>query len=476
MDWRRLSIFALAGVLCIGAVSCGKKETEQMQEQSQQQIKDEIKPASKQAYEECQDAIDYFCSMMEVKKQQLNLIFNFRTHNGAYSYDIGVDGKQDLTGTYIFFKDWDKTTENSKEETWSIARKVTEAEKKERNLEKELGYQCNKNLYEELSSEEPEADPEAVKLSIDESTVKKYDEKRLGTGDIWECWSGFIDQTDHFAVSYYGDTSGWKTGQFNGKKWEIEQHAVFGDGEYYHYDAGAGLLWYFDGKRLMAGDENGKTLYDFTMSEWYKKNHLEKDPTDKYNIVPLTREKAIFNCNLESKEKRASYVVDLKTMKIERSFDVAMYGSYYDGIFYNFDNDKNILEMIDVETGETKEKLDYSAISEGIPESIHYRSYNEEMQELDYLEYWKGDEPIRYCVNENTGEVYFSYFNGVFHYNKETKKLEKFVDSKNQKLFPDMHGEFQVGSDGKIYMLGFLGGGDDEGPIDFLYMTLKEKD
>lgn len=65
-------------------------------------------PASKQAYEECQDAIDYFCSMMEVKKQQLNLIFNFRTHNGAYSYDIGVDGKQDLTGTYIFFKDWDK--------------------------------------------------------------------------------------------------------------------------------------------------------------------------------------------------------------------------------------------------------------------------------------------------------------------------------------------------------------------------------
>ena len=100
MDWRRLSIFALAGVLCIGAVSCGKKETEQTQEQ----IKDEIKPASKQAYEECQDAIDYFCSMMEVKKQQLNLIFNFRTHNGAYSYDIGVDGKQDLTGTYIFFK------------------------------------------------------------------------------------------------------------------------------------------------------------------------------------------------------------------------------------------------------------------------------------------------------------------------------------------------------------------------------------
>ena len=42
MDWRRLSIFALAGVLCIGAVSCGKKETEQTQEQSQQQIKDEI--------------------------------------------------------------------------------------------------------------------------------------------------------------------------------------------------------------------------------------------------------------------------------------------------------------------------------------------------------------------------------------------------------------------------------------------------
>ena len=32
------------------------------------------------------------------------------------------------------------------------------------------------------------------------------------------------------------------------------------------------------------------------------------------------------------------------------------------------------------------------------------------------------------------------------------------------------------GTDYKIYMLGFLGGGDDEGPIDFLYMTPKEND
>ena len=475
MDWRRLAVLALVGALSIAAVSCGKKGTEPTQEQSQQ-IKDEIKPVSKQAYEECPDAIDYFCSVMEVKKQQLNLIFNFKTPHGAYSYDIGVDGKQDVTGSYIFFTDIYKETEDSEEETWSIAKKVTEAEKKERNLEKELGFRCNKNLYEKLNFEEPEEDPEAVKLSIDESTVKKYDEKRLDTDAIWECWNGYIDQTDHFAVSYYGDTSGWKTGQFDGKKWKMQQHTVFGDGEYYGYGAEAGLLWGFDGKRLMAGDKNGKTLYDFTISEWLKKNHLEQDATDKYTIERLTQKKVIFNRNLESKKRIASYVVDLKTLKVERSFDRELCGCYYEGIFYRFDSDKNILELINLETGETKEKVDYSAISEGIPESIPYRSYNEEMQELDYIEYWKGDEPIRYCVNENTGEVYFSYFNGVFHYNRETKALEKIVDSKNQKLFPDMHGEIQVGSDGKIYMLGFLGGGDDEGPVDFLYMTPEEKE
>lgn len=126
-----------------------------------------------------------------------------------------------------------------------------------------------------------------------------------------------------------------------------------------------------------------KTLYDFTMSEWYKKNHLEQDATDKYTIQLLTQEKVIFNRNQESKKKIASYVVDLKILKVERSFDRELCGCYYDGIFYHFDSNKNILELIDLETGETKEKVDYSTISEGIPESIQYRSYNEEMKGLD---------------------------------------------------------------------------------------------
>lgn len=131
---------------------------------------------------------------------------------------------------------------------------------------------------------------------------------------------------------------------------------------------------------------------------------------------------------------------------------------------------------MDLKTGETKEKVDYSAILEGVVETGIYLNYNEEMQGFVEADDNMGDESIRYCVNPNTGEVYFSYFNGVFHYNRETKVLEKIVDSKNQKLFPDMHGEIQVGSDGKIYMLGFLGGGDDEGPVDFLYMTPEEKE
>lgn len=82
--------------------------------------------------------------------------------------------------------------------------------------------------------------------------------------------------------------------------------------------------------------------------------------------------------------------------------------------------------------------------------------------------------PVRYCVNRNNGEVYFSYFSGVYRYNREEKKLEQIVDGEKQKLFKDMFGSIAVGVDGKIYMLGFIGGGDDEGPIDFLYMTPKE--
>ena len=475
MDWRRLAVFVLAGTLGITAVSCGKKETKPMQEQSHQNT-DEIKPASKQAYEECPEAIDYFCKTMGVKKQELNLIFNFKSMYGNYSYDVGVTGKPELTGTYIF-TDTYAYTEDPVGERWYIAKKVTAREKKERNLEEKLGDWCNDYLYEEICPEETEKDSAAVKLSIDESTVKKYKEKRFGTDAIWECWSGEIDKNDRFSVSYYGDTSGWKTGYFDGKKWKIQQHVAVGDEQYYHYDTAAGLLWNFDGKRLTVGDQTGKTVYNFTMSEWRKKNELEEDPAcDRCNIMPLTKTKAVFHCNLSEKDKVMSYIVDLRTLKVEKSFDRALYGSYYGGDFYNFDINKKTLEIVDLRTGETKEKVDYSAILEGVVETGIYLNYNEEMQGFVEADDNMGDESIRYCVNPNTGEVYFSYFNGVFHYNQETKKLEKIVDSKNLKLFPEMCGTMEVGADGKIYMLGFLGGGDDEGPIDFLYMTPEEKE
>lgn len=252
----------------------------------------------------------------------------------------------------------------------------------------------------------------------------------------------------------------------------MKQHAAFGDEEYYHYAAGAGLLWNFDGKRLIAGDQTGKTIYDFTMAEWYKANHLKEErKVEGYNIVPLTKKKAIFNLNLYDQDRVMSYIVDLKTKKAEKSFHQALYGCYYDGDFYHFDTNKNTLEIIDLKTGETKEKLDYSSISEGAPESITYLNYDGEMQGFVEVEESKGEETISYCVNPNTGEVYLSYFNGVYHYNKEKKTLEKIVEAKDLKYFPDMFGNIEVGADGRIYMLGFIGGGDDEGPNDFLYMT-----
>lgn len=404
MYGRRLWSVMLAGALCVTAVSCGKTGTEQSKKKDETAVSDEMKSTSRQAYEEGSEAIDFFCETMGVEKEALNLIFNFKSVTGDYCYDIGVPEKPELTGTYIF-TDGYANTENPYGERWLLAKKVTAKEKEERNLEKELGYACNDDLYEEVCTEK-EKDPDAVQLSIDESTVKKYNEKRLGTDSIWECWNGYIDKEDHFAVSYYGDTSGWKTGYFDGKNWKMKQHAAFGDEEYYHYAAGAGLLWNFDGKRLIAGDQTGKTRYDFTMAEWDKANHLEEErKVEGYNIVPLTKKKAIFNLNLYDQDRVMSYIVDLKTRKAEKSFHQALYGCYYDGDFYHFDTNKNTLEIIDLKTGETKEKLDYSAISEGAPESITYLNYDGEMQGFVEVEESKGEETISYCVNPNTGEV-----------------------------------------------------------------------
>ena len=53
-----------------------------------------------------------------------------------------------------------------------------------------------------------------------EQSQQIKDEIKPASKQAYEECPDAIDNTDHFAVSYYGDTSGWKTGQFDGKKME----------------------------------------------------------------------------------------------------------------------------------------------------------------------------------------------------------------------------------------------------------------
>ncbi len=69
------------------------------------------------------------------------------------------------------------------------------------------------------------------------------------------------------------------------------------------------------------------------------------------------------------------------------------------------------------------------------------------------------------------GNVYFSYCSGVYRWNQEKNTLEKILDGSTCRYFSDMYGNFAVGKEESIYMLGYLGGGDDETASDFLYFT-----
>lgn len=469
---------ALAITACVGKpmASDSNATVDEEVNDSQEKRAAEIEEKSRTAYLRNPDAIDLFCKVMKVEKKDLTLIYNFNTEENLTCYDIGVKGKPDLAGTYIFTE----YIEKDDQVTRGIAKKVTSKEKEERNLKEKLGEkQCNAKLYEFIYHSDEAEDmgkDSAELLPIDTSHVKEYKEERFGTGDIWECWNGYINEDDNFAVSYYGDVSGWTSGVFQNKKWTTRINSAIGDETEYHYFTDYDMLWNFDSdtQRLQVGDKNGKEICDIQLEKWCEENDMPKGIVKE--VTALSKEQAIFSClpDYRKENEYKAFIVDLKSGKSKKSYDRKLGGINVNGLLYMFYSYTNVLEVVDLETGESVETVDYSSITDSTDDSIEYVIYSDEMGAFCEVENGKGDYPVRHCVNRNNGEVYFSYFSGVYRYNREEKKLEQIVDGEKQKLFKDMFGSIAVGADGKIYMLGFIGGGDDEGPIDFLYMTPKE--
>lgn len=137
-----------------------------------------------------------------------------------------------------------------------------------------------------------------------------------------------------------------------------------------------------------------------------------------------------------------------------------------------------LCKITDWKTGEVRECLDLSPVIEEGKAEKNYFTYSKEEGELYTLEGQLGESfvssgnySIKLSVYKDT--LYICYYSGVYRYNSEKKVLEKILDGKKQPNFQKMYGNFDVGRDEKIYMLGFLGGGDDEGANDFLYLSKK---
>lgn len=475
-------LIALLSVLCFTA--CGKKETKK-------EVKKEVtgQTEKEKTVSDVSDGHTYllerFCEVMDVEKKDLGLTFNYE-NEGNVSYDITVKGREDLAGTYVFvqYDNWLR-----------IARKITNQEKQERKLVEVMGYDdAHRMLYEVLyDSEEAEVKEHINKrgtartLPIDSSRVKKYKEEKLGTGDIWECWNGYINNDNHFMVSYYGDTSSWTQGVFQNGKWITKQLPVPGGGYEYYYCSTfeSDTLWYFNPykQKLKVSNKNAQIICDIKLSKWCEKNGVGSVD----DVIKLPNGKAIFNClpdkwegedyrahfvRWETEDNAKAFLVDLKTRKVVKKFDRSIHGNYSAGKIYYFNNSANLMEIINPETGETEELLDLSNVYNAGGYGVKYMAYNDVMNCIEHIDFAKCDYPVKCSIND--GEVYFSYYSGVYYYNKKEQKLEQIVDGTKQELFREMQGSIAVDKDGEhIYMLGFIGGGDDEGPNDFLCMTKK---
>lgn len=442
----------------------------------------EIREEYREAYEKDPEGIDFFCEYMEVEKDKLTLYHNFTDENGISCFDIGVDKMPEKTGTYMMYQYME---ESDAKEYWRLMRGVSDKELDDCGIH--VPYSNDDlSIYEVIYDEIWERGLDGlspVKPEIDASGVKEYTETLLGTGPIWEAYSGYVNAEGDFCVSYVGDVSdGWRQGVFQDGKWKTWQMPALEDEgpDYYFFAGNDNRIWYYDSLSktlLRLYGKKGKMLGEIDVSAWMRENGLvTKGIVD---VVAVTDREAIFNFTDQEGRDRG-FLVDVTTGESEKEYASSIRGACYgDYVYEYFGSGNDILKIVNWKTGECTGCLDLSEIRREYSRGGYYVGYlnvmDKGLRELTNDEIpgiGNGREPIRYCVYED--HLYFSFFSGVYRYDPEENKLEKLVDGSKLPKFREMYGNFAVGREESIYLLGFLGGGDDEGATDFLYLTKKK--
>lgn len=479
--------FIAAAMLILTACGVSEKETGK-QEADTEGTAGEIRPEYVDAYEWDMRGIDFFCEVMGVQKDQITLNHNFTDTVGLSCFDIGIEGNPDQSGTYIM--QW--YTDSEEMEHKVINRQLSHKELDDRGIHVPFSSHA-RQVYEIIYDSAWEKEREGIDLvkpPIDDSFVQSYKETRLGTDPIWESYSGYIDSDGYYRVSYIGDVSdGWRQGIFKKGKWKTWQMPPIEDEgpDYYYFGGSDDRIWYYNyisdyymsrvtDTVLKVYNEKAKKIAEINTTEWVEKNGMKNKNT--VEVTALSGTMAIFRFkDMEDNDK--CFLVDAATGEIKREYDRPLSGQCYGDYLYEYSgNGTDILKIINWKTGEITECLDLSGIRgeyEKAGNFIAYNTYiNEGFSQLyndEIPDIEAGRQPIRSCVYDGT--LYLSYFSGVYRYNQKEKKLEKILNGEDHPEFQKMYGDFDVGTDERIYMLGFLGGGDDEGACDFLYLKKK---
>lgn len=433
-------------------------------------------------YEKYANEIDFFCEAMKVPKDQLILYDGFTDTNGNHCLDIGIQGDPEKSGTYVigWFLDYPEEIERR-----SILKVVSDQELDDNGVHLSFSnkpFDVCKLVYTSSWKEKLQGmeDLVPVKPEIDDSFVKKYKETLLGTGSIWECYNGFIDVKGNYCVSYVGDVSdGWVKGVFDGKNWKRFRIPELQDegADYNFFSGNLDGIWYYDyytEKILRGYAADGKKKVELDVSQWVKDQALPVKGSVEIHI--LNSKKAIFSY-YDDGDARHSVLVRLPEGTIERKYAAPFSGiSQGDTLYEYLGPGMELCKITDWKTGEVRECLDLSPVIEEGKAEKNYFTYSKETGELSTLENQLGESyvslgnySIKLSVYKDT--LYICYYSGVYRYNREKKVLEKILEGKDLPKFQQMYADFDVGKDENIYMLGFLGGGDDEGANDFLYLT-----
>ena len=401
------------------------------------------------------------------------------------SYEVKIEGDAEKSGYYCVNMREDE--ERDGELCVTIAKALTKEELERVETARKFSVEPKEHhiilckiLYDgpvdELGKEKDLSDYKVPQ--IDSSHVVKYKETMLGTDDIWGAYTGYINSTDNLSVSYVEDDSGnkvkWWKGVFKDNKWVVKKGKIPSpQGEIYDYFGGEdGKLWYYTGKQIQISDEDGKILINLDLKKWKKENKLSKSQV--LSIAPIKDFNCIFNIKNKN-NKEYSLILNLKNGEIIKKYDFSIEGGVYGDYVIQYKGvESDLLHLLNWRTGEVEYKLNLKGIRDEYKISEQYIGYMERGSSQGFHELYDHDivgieatrSPLLYNVQNS--DVYISYFSGVYRYDKESNTLIKILDGKNQPIFSEMHGDFNIAKDGTIYSLGFYQGGDDHGATDFL--------